>query len=102
MAALFLSMKEILKCNFSICAWWEHCNKLKAQECLVHVQSVPGRHQHKQRINLSSKYMVAMSLNLFFGDFFFFSLFSIPSTLHLVSEGQPGPWSMASGQERFS
>lgn len=99
MAALFLSMKEILKHNFSVCAWWEHCNKLKARECLVHVQSVPGHHQHKQGINLSSKYMVAMRLNLFFGDLFFLCSLN-PS--FAVSEGQPGPWSMASGQERIS
>lgn len=74
MAALFLSTQgqESLKSNFSVCAYWEHGNKLKAWECLVHVQSVPEHQQHKQGINLSSKFMVATGLNPFFGVIFSF------------------------------
>lgn len=79
MAALFLNMQgqEILKCNFYICACWEHQNKLKAWECLVCVQSVPEHQQHKQGTNPSSKNMVATGLLPFRVIFLFPSLSSL-------------------------
>lgn len=67
-----------VKGNFYVSACWEHHNKLKALECLVRVQSVPEHHQHKQGINLSSKYVVATGLNPFFWCYFFLpSLFTL-------------------------
>lgn len=74
MAELVLSTQgqESLKSNLYVCACWKHRNKLKPRECLVHVQSVPEHHQHKQGINLSSKYVVATGLNPFSGVIFSF------------------------------
>lgn len=70
----------------NVCACWELCNKLKPWECLVHVQSVLEHHQHKEGINLSSKYVVATGLNPFFGVIFSFppcSLYQISVVEHM-------------------
>lgn len=69
--------QEILKCNFYVCACWEHQNKFKAWECLVHMQSVPEHQQHKQGTNPSSMSMVATGLPPFLAIFFLPSLSSL-------------------------
>lgn len=87
MASLFSNAQgqESLKSNFYVCAFWEHHSKLKAWECLFHVQSVPKHHQHKQGINLPSKYMIATGLSPFSGTIFFLpSLFPLAISFLLL------------------